>query len=509
MNEQASSLEVSGDGGPPQHAGKGVAPSATKATDSEQQSSSARQSAVVALVVAGAFFMENLDGTVVATALPQMARSFGSTPLTVSLGMSAYLLTLAVFIPVSGWLADRFGSRNVFSGAIAVFLTASVLCGAAATVWAFVGARILQGMGGAMMVPVGRLVVLRSTEKRHLMRAIAYLTWPALTAPILGPPLGGLITTCVGWRWIFFINVPLGLAGIALALRLVPNHRAERRPPLDWGGFLLSGGALASLMYGLELISRQNVDWQTAGLCLAAGLGLGVAALRHVRRHPHPVVDLWPLRVPTFAATTLGGSIFRITISSAPFLLPLMFQIGFGLNAFVSGLLVLAAFAGNLAMKPFTTALLRRFGFRTVLVGNGLLTAASIGACSLLFAGTPFWITVVVLFAGGLCRSMEFTAIGTLAFADIPHERMSGASAFAAMTQQVASGMGVAVGALALRAAIATHDNGLGPSVADFHLAFAVVAALTLAGLPSFVRLEPTAGEEVSGHTRQNVEGSH
>lgn len=458
------------------------------------------RSDAIALIVAGSFFMENLDGTVIATALPQMARSFDSTVLTLSLGMSAYLLALAVFIPASGWLADRAGSRNVFATAIAVFLLASLLCGVSSSVWAFIAARIVQGVGGAMMVPVGRLVVLRSTEKRRLIRAIAYLTWPALIAPILGPPLGGFITTYASWRWIFFINIPIGLIGIVLALRLFPNLRAELRPPFDGLGFLFSGGALASLMYGLELVSRQDVGFRGAAPWLAAGFGLGFVAVRHVRRHPHPIVDLWPLRVPTFAATTWGGSIFRVAISSAPFLLPLMFQVGFGLDPFTSGLLVLATFAGNFAMKIFTTPLLRWFGFRSVLIGNGLLAAASLAACALLFADTPVWIIVTVLFVGGLCRSMQFTAIGTLAFADIPQERMSGASSFAATAQQLASGVGVAFGALMLHLAMTIDGNGARPVVADFHLTFAMVGAITLTGLVSFLRLGPAAGAEVSGH---------
>jgi EmrB/QacA subfamily drug resistance transporter len=464
---------------------------------------SAHQSRLIALIVAGAFFMENIDGTVIATALPQMARSFATTPLALSLGMSAYLLTLAVFIPISGWMADRFGGRTVFASAIAVFLAASVLCGFCTGMWTFVAARIVQGMGGAMMVPVGRLLVLRTTEKRHLMVAIAYLTWPALMAPILGPPLGGFITTYANWRWIFFLNVPIGLVGILLTLRLVPNLREERKRPFDGLGFVLCGTALASLMYGLELSGRQSGEWPTVGLWVTAGVGLGLLALRHVRRHPHPVVDLWPLQVPTFAATTWGGSIFRTTISTAPFLLPLMFQVGFGLDAFASGLLVLATFAGNLAMKPTTTPLLRRFGFRSVLIGNGLTTAVSIAACGFLLPTTPTWLTVSVLFFGGLCRSMQFTAVSTLSFADIPPAHMSGASSFGAMVQQLALGLGIAVGALALHLAMALHANRAHPSVADFHLAFGMLAALTLLGLVSFLRLPPTAGAEVSGHRRR------
>ena len=298
--------------------------------------------------------------------------------------------------------------------------------------------------------------------------------------------------------------MPIGLIGILLTLRLVPNLRAEGKRPFDGLGFVLCGAALASLMYGLELSGRQHSEWHAVGLWLAVGAGLGLLALRHVRHHPHPVVDLWPLQVPTFAATTWGGSVFRTTISTAPFLLPLMFQVGFELDAFASGLLVLATFAGNLAMKPTTTPLLRCFGFRAVLIGNGLFTAASIAACCFLLAATPVWLTVTVLFFGGLCRSMQFTAISTLSFADIPPARMSGASSFGAMVQQLALGMGIAVGALALHLAMALHANRARPSVADFHLAFGMLGVLTLVGLVSFLRLPAAAGAEVSGHVHRN-----
>ncbi len=452
---------------------------------------------LVALIVAGAFFMEYLDGTVIATALPAMARDFGRPAVALSVGISAYLLTLAVFIPVSGWVADRYGTRDVFAAAIAVFTGASMLCGLCGGLWPFVAARVLQGLGGAMMVPVGRLAVLRTTEKSALVGAIALLTWPALAAPVLGPPVGGLLTTYASWRWIFFLNVPFGLAAMAAAWTLMPNAREGDRRPFDGRGFALSGLSLASLMEGFELGSGAGPAWAAPALLLG-GAALGAVAVRHARRTRFPLLNLSMLAVPTFAAVVAGGSVFRVTINAAPFLLPLLFQVSFGLDAFHSGMLMLATFLGNIGMKPFTTAVMRRWGFRTTAVGTGLLGSVSFAACAALYPATPVPVLVAVLFAGGLARSMQFTVLNTLAFVDVPPARMSDASTLASVAQQMALGMGVAVGAAGLH--LVAQRHGGPPVLADFHLVFAAVAVLMLAGLPSFLRLPRAAGAEVSGH---------
>lgn len=459
-----------------------------------------KRSTVVALIVAGAFFMEYIDSTVIATALPMMAKTFAVNPVALSIGLTAYLLTLAVFIPVSSWVADRFGTRTVFTSAMSIFTLASVLCGLCNGMGEFVAARVLQGIGGAMMVPVGRFVVLRTTEKKDLINAIALLTWPALAAPILGPPLGGFICTYWSWRWIFLLNVPLGLLGILAAFVLMPNIRSEERRPFDPIGFLLTGSALACVMYGVDRIGDVDRIWSLPVMLLLFGVLLGVASVRHLRRHPTPVIDLWPMRVPTFAATTWGGSLFRMTISTAPFLVPLMLQVGFGLSALASGGLTLWIFIGNFGMKVVTTPILRRFGFRTTLVVNGAATAMSILVCAFLLPTTPGWLLAAVLCFGGLCRSMQFTAISSLSFADIPPDRMSGASSFGSLIQQMSLGMGVAAGALALHVAMAIHGHGGEPVTADFHLAFVLLAVVAALGLISFLRLEPFAGADVSGH---------
>src|SRR6202790_5447719 len=346
------------------------------------------KSTPIAILVAVAFFMENLDGTVIATALPQMGKSFHVSPVDLNIGMTAYLLMLAVFIPISGWVADRVGARSVFVSAIAIFTVSSILCGLSNGIMAFTAARIIQGIGGAMMVPVGRLVVLRTTEKHNLMEAIAYITWPGLVAPVVGPPVGGFITTYASWHWIFFLNVPLGILAAALALMWISNSREDQVRPFDWLGFALCGTACVTFMYGLELIGRQNTPWVTTSLFLACGIVLGALAIRHFRRSPAPVINLISLKMKTFAITVWGGSLFRIAISVSPFLLPLMFQVGFGLNAFQSGLLMLGLFAGNLGMKTVTTPVLRRFGFRSVLIVNGILTALVMLACAAIFPQT-------------------------------------------------------------------------------------------------------------------------
>jgi len=473
----------------------------TEPNPTAEAPASIHRSVFVALVVAGAFFMENLDGTVIATALPQMAASFGVSPVDLNLGMTAYMLTLAVFIPVSGWVADRLGARTVFSAAIGLFTFASILCGISNGLWEFTAARILQGIGGAMMVPVGRLLVLRITEKKDLMRSIAYITWPGLAAPVIGPPLGGFITTYSSWRWIFFLNVPLGLVGIILATLWITNEHENAARRFDWLGFALAGTACTSFMYSLELLGRQSARWSTIGLFLGYGLLAGWMAVRHMRRTPHPLIEFATLKARTFAIVIWGGSLFRIAISVSPFLLPLMFQVPFGMSAFQSGLLILAMFAGNLSMKTITTSVLRRFGFRSVLLVNGTITAVLIFSFSFLAPHTPRPVIVGLLFLHGLSRSMQFTSLATLAFVDIPKPLMSSATSFISVVTQMGMGMGVAVGAVALRLSAWIHSEQTGvPTLTDFHVAFALVSMIAVIAVIDCFGLERNAGTEVSGH---------
>jgi EmrB/QacA subfamily drug resistance transporter len=454
----------------------------------------ARHARAVPWLVAAAFFMENLDATAITTSLPQMAASFGTQPEHLSIGLSAYLVALAAFIPASGWLADRFGPRHVFGAAIAVFTAASVLCALSGSLAAFTAARILQGIGGALMVPVGRLVVLRGTPKEGLVRAIATITWPGLAAPVIGPALGGFITATWGWHWIFLVNVPLGMLLLGAAFVVIPAAGAAPRP-FDVPGFVASALACTALMVGVELPGHGQ--WGAAGAALAGGGALLYWCVRHFRRSVAPLMDLRPLAIASFAVTVWGGSLARIAIGSAPFLLPLMLQLAFGLPGTTAGLLLLALFAGNLAMKPGTGPVMRRFGLRAVLIWNGVLLAAGFAACALLDAGTPLPVVAAVLFFCGLCRSMHFTALNTLAFADVPAGQMSGASTLFSVLAQVNAGLGIAAGAVLLKMG---ELAGWGAaSAATFRGALLAMGAVALASVADSLRLPADAGAQVSG----------
>lgn len=451
------------------------------------------------LLVAGAFFMEFLDGTVITTALPAMAADFGARPVDLSVGVSAYLFTLALLLPASGWAADRFGARPVFMTAVATFTAASIACGLSTGPWSFTLARVVQGAGGALMVPVGRLAVLRATPKADLMRVIAILTWPALAAPIVAPPLGGFIVTVASWRWIFLLNVPLGVLGLWLASRVVPREPGDAARRFDLTGFALVGLAVLAPMAAIEVMGRETVVWPAVAALGAAALALGVLALRHIGRHPAPILGLDGLRQRSFAVSLAGGSLFRIAVGAVPFLLPLMFQVGFGLDAFRSGLLVLVLFVGNVVMKPLTSAVLRRFGFRATLVGDCALAGIAILSLAALGPGTPLAVSIAILGLAGMTRSMGLTTINTLAFSDIEPAGMSAANTLFNMLQQMSFGLGVSVGALALRMAevwrpaAATHATP-----AEFRVAFALVSLLAAAAAADALRLPADAGAEVA-----------
>ncbi|HCD7255161.1 MFS transporter [Citrobacter farmeri] len=453
-----------------------------------------------ALLVAGAFFMEFIDGTVIATALPDMAKSFGVQAVDLNIGISAYLITLAVLIPASGWIADRFGARKIFTLALAIFTLASVLCGLSTTLESFLAMRILQGVGGALMVPVGRLAVLRTTPKHQLITAIATLTWPALVAPIIGPPLGGFITSYANWRWIFFINVPLGLLAIALALRFIPTIRDDDRRPFDLPGFIATAISMVSLVYAMELLGAQHPEGVLTIALLALGVGTFAFSLRHFRRADYPMIRLDAMQVPTFRVTMYGGSLFRASISAVPFLLPLMFQVGFGMNAFQAGSLVLAVFVGNLTIKPATTPLIRWLGFKKLLLINGALNILALLACALLTPTTPVWLVLLVLYLGGVFRSIQFTGISTLAFADVPSAQMSYANTLFSTATQLAVGLGISLGAIGIRIG-ANVSEWLGinaiPGI-SFRLAFVAIALICLIGMVDTLRLAKNAGSAVS-----------
>ncbi|WP_170845104.1 MFS transporter [Chitinasiproducens palmae] len=462
---------------------------------------------LVPLLVAAALFMENLDGTVISTALPAIASTFGVPSSTAGLGMSAYLLTLAVFIPASGWAADRFGTRDVFVAAIAVFTVASLGCALSDDLAMFVTCRVVQGFGGALMTPVGRLAVIRSAPKADLMRVIALITWPALVAPVVAPPLGGLITTYASWRWVFLLNLPLGAVGGVLAWRLIANDRANAPPRLDAAGLLLSGIGLFGVMAGVEALGQPKPLLAAGSACIGVGATALWATVRHARRSPQPILQLSALRLPSFSVSVVAGSLTRTAIGVAPFLVPLLFQVGFGMSAFRSGLLFFALTAGNLGMKTFVTPILRRFGFRRVLIVNTVGVALSACACALLSPATPLPFILLVMLACGLTRSMQFTCLNTLAFADVPKSEMAGANTLFSTAQQLSMGLGVAFGALALNGAAwlregsLASDSGVGHPVGDFRVAFVLVALLALTSLPAYVRLPRDAGATLGTRT--------
>lgn len=458
---------------------------------------SQRQSTLIALLVAVTFFMENLDATVIATALPEMAKTFGVAAVDLNIGMSAYMLAIAAFIPISGWLADRFGSRLVFGSAIVLFTVSSLLCGISTSLEGFVAARVLQGISGAMMVPVGRLAVMRATEKKDLVRAISLITWPGLVAPVLGPPLGGFIVTHASWPWIFYLNLPLGLVALVATWVLIPRRNEVSQRAFDGLGFVLVGVACMAILYGMEMLGQGRGSHWPGVLVTGLGVLSGALAWAHMRKRHQPLMNVAVVGIRTFSVSLLGGSLFRIAISTLPFLLPLMFQLGFGLSAFDAGLLVLGVFAGNLAMKPFTGAVMERWGFRAVLMGNGLIGVMAIAACALLNERMGWPLILLILFIGGLSRSMQFTAFNTLGFADVPKAQMSDASTMFSMFFQLSMGLGVAVAALLLRGSMFIHGNQGQASTADFQLTFIWVALIALLALLDNRRLSAQSGEAV------------
>ena len=459
------------------------------------------RSIVVALIVACAFFMENLDATIIVTALPQMAQAFAITPTRMSLGITAYVLAVAACIPASGWLADRAGARNLFFAAIGVFTVASMLCGAAPNFPLFIAARTLQGAAAAMMSPVGRLVVLRNAEKKDLLRALSTLVWPALFAPVLGPPLGGFITSAASWRWIFYVNLPVGLLGMALVLAFIPNQKTDERTPFDTRGFLLMAAALACLTYGLDVIGRHDGSNLAMGaLLLAAAAAVGFFAVRHVETVPNPLLRLDALRLRSFFVSCIsGGTISRAAIGATPFLLPLMFQVGFGLSPVDSGLLLLIYMAANLLMKTVTNHIIRWFGLRSVLVINGLIASAAIAACALIAPGAALLFNGAILVVAGASRSMQFTCLTMITFADVTPAQRQPAAVVSALTQQVGMGMGVAVGALMLNfSQILRRAPHL--EVFDFRVALMAAGALSALAVISYASLDEDSGSEISGH---------
>ncbi len=455
---------------------------------------------VVASIVATAFFMENFDSTVIVTALPRMAEAFGTTPVALSLGLTAYILALAVTLPASGWIADRWGVRNVFMAAIAGFTVASILCGLAQSLPQFVAMRALQGIAGALMSPVGRLVMLRSTDKKDLVRAMNFVTAPGLIGPVVGPPIGGFIATYADWRWIFFLNLPIGIIGLALVWRFIPQITPGERRSFDALGFCLNGLGLGALLFGLDLVGHAG-GWRLVGLAVAAfGIVMGWLAVAHYRRVDKPLVDLSALRIKSFRiATLMGGSLFRLAMAAPIFVLPLFLQVGLGHSAFMSGMIILAHTGGDLGIKVITTQSLRYFGFKKLMIYSAAAFAVLIAACGFITPDTPLSLVVILLLLAGAVRSLQMTSLGALQFADVPRDQMTGASTYAGVNQHVTRAVGIAFAALLLNVAPAMRgEAGADPSLFDFRLAFLASALLSLAAVARYFTLADDVGAQVS-----------
>jgi EmrB/QacA subfamily drug resistance transporter len=455
---------------------------------------------LVPMIIGGAMFMQTLDSTVIMNALPTMARSFGEHPIILDQAITVYLLATAVFLPVSAWAADRFGAKRLFRSAIVAFALSSLLCGLAHNLPMLVVARILQGAAGAMIVPVGRLVLLRTVPKPELVQAMAWLTIPAVLGPVVGPPLGGFIVTFLSWHWIFFINLPIALIGVVLTTLYMPDVSEGVRERLDICGFLLAGFGLAGLVYGFDNLGRSFLSDAVVIALIGGGALSCLLYVIHARHSTSPILDLSLLRIPTFLVSTVGGTFQRLVVGALPFLLALLLQIGWGLSALEAGLLTFMGAVGALVMKTTARPIIDRFGFRNVLIGNALLVGVTAASYAWFRPDMPYWLLLLALLLSGFFRSLQFTALNTLAFADVPPPQMSRASSLSAVFQQLAQSLGIGIAALFVHHVMVWRGSST-ISAADIAPAFLFVAALTMVSLIFFIPMSKNAGAELSGRT--------
>jgi EmrB/QacA subfamily drug resistance transporter len=453
-------------------------------------------SRIVPLVIAGAFFMDGLDSSIISTSLPQMALSFHVSPPQMSAAITSYLISLAIFIPISGWIADRFGARQVFCSAIVFFTLGSVLCGLSQSLPVLVLSRIVQGFGGAMMTPVGRLILTRTFPKNQLMKAMSYYMLPGMLGPTMGPLVGGFITTYFSWHWNFFINVPIGFMGVLLALRFVPAIRMPRPSAFDVPGFLIIACGLGTAQFAIENLGRRTLAPATEALLLAIATAVLLLYSIYASRRANPVLDLNMFRGKTFSVAVISGNVIRAGIATVPFLLPLLLQVGFGLDPFHSGLLTFLNTAGAMSMRVWVSHLVRRFGFRAVFLAGIGLSSGLMAGFSLFSASTPHILIAVYLFTFGVLRSGQMIGMGALAYSDVPPEEMSKATSIFALAQRLAQSLGVGISASLLAALAGTGAL----TVDDFRIVFIVIALLMASSALGFRRLKPEDGWQVSGY---------
>ena len=456
---------------------------------------------VIPAIIGSALLMQTLNATSINNALPAMARALHVEPLRLNVAITMYLLASAVFLPISGWMADRFGAKRILMIAMVLYASASAACGFANNLPELIVARLLQGCAGAMMGPVGRLVLLRTTPKSELVGAMSVVTMPALLGPVVGPVLGGAIVTFVSWRWIFFLNLPIAVAGVLLVRAFVPNVKEQAVSPIDWLGIFLTGFGLAGLILGFENLGRNVMP----PLAVAGLFGGGLACLglywAHARNNPHAILDLSIFRIPTFQASVLGGAFFRLVPGATPFLLAMLLQVGFGMTAFAAGLMTFISAVGALVMKTTAPPILRRFGFRTVLIANGVICAATFMVYAFFKIDTPHWLIMIALAVGGFFRSLQFTSLNGMAYADLEQDQMSRGTTTASMAQQFIQSVSIGLAATLLHFLMVqrgeTHLTG-----ATVAPAFAIIGAVTLVSLFWFVRLPANAGDEMNNRQR-------
>jgi len=453
----------------------------------------------IPLIVGCAFFMEGLDSTMIAVSIPAMAKSLGESPLRLNLVIASYLLSLAVFIPVSGWIADRLGTRVVFCAAVLIFAAGSALCGLSTNLPMLIGFRVIQGFGGAMMTPVGRLILLRSFPRASLVSAMNWMTIPAMIGPTVGPIVGGFLTSYASWRWVFYLNIPMGIIGAVLGFLMFENFRAPAPTRFDIGGFLIAAIGLFMFEFAIENLGRPIVTPWVGEMFFPISFVIFYIYVRHARNAAAPVLDLNLLKIKTFRVGTVTGGLCRMGLDATPFMLPLLFQVGYGLSPMQAGSLTFSSTLGAMLVRTGSRWLLRWLGFRWTLVLGAIGAAAVTAIFALLSAETPVWIVVACVLASGCVRSIQYLALNTISFADVPSPLLSRSTSVSGVFQQLARGFGVAFGA-ALLAIVAGGEH---VTVGDFRLVFVLIALVPLASTIGFLRLGEGDGAEVSGHPAQ------